>query len=150
MHQHDHRRLERVGMPEAVLCGTKTDAHVSQIADELVASGEPRLLTRLTDAQLAALSPETRTALDYDELSRTAFVNGTLPDRAGSVAIVAAGTSDAPVAAEVARTLTFSGVNYELVVDVGRAFASARGEAEDLGTVRLDLVVGRTDRVVVA
>lgn len=122
MHQHDHHRLERVGMPEAVLCGTKSVEQVRSIAIELAqSSDEPRLFTRLTDEQLAALPKSLRDRLDDDRLSRTAIINGTLPDRAGRVAVVAAGTSDASVAAEAARTLHFSGVQHDMIVDVGVA-----------------------------
>ncbi len=121
MHQHDHDRLARIGMPEAVLCGTKSEAQVASIADELLADGEPRLLTRLSDGQLAALSDPVLAALDDDRLSRTAFLHGTLTPRAGNVAVVAAGTSDASVAAEAVRSLEFSGVASTMIVDVGVA-----------------------------
>ena len=122
MHQHDHERLARVGMPEAVLCGTKSIEQVRSIAIELAESTtEPRLLTRLGDEQRAALPASVTDRLDDDRLSRTAILNGTLPSRPGSVAVVAAGTSDASVAAEAARTLHFSGVQHELIVDVGVA-----------------------------
>lgn len=122
MHQHDHDRLERIGMPEAVLCGTKSVDQVREIAIELAQStDEPRLFTRMTDEQLDGLPDALRQRLDDDRLSRTAMINGTLPTRPGRVAVVAAGTSDASVAAEAARTLQFSGVHRELIVDVGVA-----------------------------
>jgi NCAIR mutase (PurE)-related protein len=121
-HQHDHDRLQRIGMPEAVLCGTKTVEQVVSIVDELAAATtEPRLLTRLADEQLAALAPTVVERLDDDRVSRTAMLNGTLPARPGHVVIVAAGTSDASVALEAARTLAFSGVGHETIVDVGVA-----------------------------
>lgn len=121
-HRHDHDRLQRIGMPEAVLCDTKTVDQVVAIVDELAAATtEPRLLTHLTDEQLAALAPAVVQQLDDDRLSRTAMLNGRLPARPGHVAVVAAGTSDASVAAEAARTLTFSGVTCEMIVDVGVA-----------------------------
>lgn len=122
MHQHDHGRLDRIGMPEAVLCDTKTIEHVRAIAIDLAAAaGGPRLFTRLTHEQFEAIPNDVRARLDVDPLSRTAFLDGALPARQGRVAVVAAGTSDAPVAAEVARTLQFSGVSGELIVDVGVA-----------------------------
>jgi pyridinium-3,5-biscarboxylic acid mononucleotide synthase len=121
MHQRDHDRLDRIGMPEAVLCGTKSADQVVVIATELAATGDPCLLTRLRNDQLAALPSEVRLVLDDDRLSQTAFLNGSLPIRAGRVAVVAAGTSDASVATEAARTLRFSGVEAQLVVDVGVA-----------------------------
>lgn len=109
-------------MPEAVLCGTKTVQQVVSIAGELVATTtEPRLFTRLTDEQLAALPPDVVDRLDDDRLSRTAMLNGVLPQRPGRVVVVAAGTSDASVAVEAARTLTFSGIKCQTIVDVGVA-----------------------------
>jgi len=109
-------------MPEAVLCDVKSVEQFVAITSELAATtSEPRLFTRLTDAQLDALSPALSARLDDDRLSRTAFLNGTLPERPGRVAVVAAGTSDASVAAEVTRTLEFSGVVCESIVDVGVA-----------------------------
>lgn len=122
MHRHDDRRTERIGMPEAVLCGTKTVDQVVAIVDELVSTtDEPLLLTRLTDDQMTALSGRHDDVLDVDAVSRTAFLRGVRPAVDGSVAVVAAGTSDASVALEAHRTLTFSGVDAHLVVDVGVA-----------------------------
>lgn len=122
MHQHDHRRQERIGMPEAVLCGTKSVEHFVAIVTELADTvTEPRLLTRILPEQLAALDPALRSRLDVDELSATAFLNGVQPPRPGRVTVVAAGTSDASVAVEAVRTLEFSGVDAQLIVDVGVA-----------------------------
>jgi pyridinium-3,5-biscarboxylic acid mononucleotide synthase len=109
-------------MPEAVLCGTKsTEQVVSIVADLIAETSEPRLLTRLTDEQANELVVRHADSIDIDTLSRTAFLRGTLPRRSGRVTVVAAGTSDASVAAEAARTLEFSGIDAELIVDVGVA-----------------------------
>lgn len=121
MHQHDHGRTDRIGMPEAVLCGTKAPEHVVSIIEELASATEPKLLTRLSGDVLESVPSEVRERLDHDQLSRTAFVNGTLPARSGSIAVVAAGTSDAAVATEATRTLEFSGLQANLIVDVGVA-----------------------------
>jgi NCAIR mutase (PurE)-related protein len=121
-HQHDHDRLRRIGMPEAVLCGTKSVDQVVSIATDLAAKADgPHLLTRLTEDQIDAVSELAGLDLDIDLVSRTAFLGGVLPARAGRVAVVAAGTSDVPVAAEAERTLEFSGVATESIVDVGVA-----------------------------
>jgi NCAIR mutase (PurE)-related protein len=48
-------------------------------------------------------------------------MHGYLPPRDGSVAVVTAGTSDIPVAAEACRTLEFLGVKATCIVDVGVA-----------------------------
>lgn len=121
MHTHDDRRMERIGMPEAVLCSTKTDAQFAAVMTDLVQQPDPVLLTRLDATRFEALDTEVKDTLDYDPLSATAFLNGRLPDRDGTIAVVAAGTSDHVVAAEATRTLAFSGVAAELIVDVGVA-----------------------------
>ncbi len=121
MHQHDHDRLARIGMPEAVLCSSKTPAQLRAIVAELQGAGAPVLFTRLTPDQLDDLPDDLAGHLDYDEASRTATLHGTRPRRAGHVSVVAAGTSDHGVAAEAARTLDFSGVARDVIVDVGVA-----------------------------
>ena len=109
-------------MPEAVLCGTKsTEQVVAIVADLVAASSEPRLLTRVTDDQIATLCTMYGDLLDIDPVSRTVFLHGTLPARHGSVTVVAAGTSDESVAREALRTLEFSGVSATLIGDVGVA-----------------------------
>ncbi len=120
-HVHDVRRPARLGMPEAVLCSPKTDAQLVGIVDDLAAFGAPALLTRLPSERLERLPESTVSRLDHDAVSATATVNGTLPRRAGDVAVVAAGTSDQGVAAEAAATLSFSGITPRVIGDVGVA-----------------------------
>jgi NCAIR mutase (PurE)-related protein len=120
MLNYDSERLVRIGMPEAVLCDSKTELQVDEIIRHL-AGGDAVLLTRLSAERHTRLSNEARTALDFDPVSCTAFLNGRLPDRPGVVAIVAAGTSDLPVCAEAERTLAFSGISTETHIDVGVA-----------------------------
>jgi len=121
MHQHDDQRLERIGMPEAVLCSAKTDSQLALILNDLQQRTEPLLLTRLSPDRHASLPSELTVDMAYDEPSQTATLRGTLPDRSGTVAVVAAGTSDNAAAAEAAQTLEFSGVSAQRIVDVGVA-----------------------------
>ncbi len=124
MHVPDHDRTSRIGMPEAVLCSPKSDGQLAAILVDHVERGAPTLFTRLAvdrlDAVLAGASVDA-SAIDHDAISSTAIVGGTLTARPGRVAIVAAGTSDQAVAAEAARTLTFSGIDATQYVDVGVA-----------------------------
>jgi hypothetical protein len=80
------------------------------------------LFTRLSAEQYAALPAETAARLAYDPLSRTAVL-GAAPAPAGPtrVAIVAAGTSDLPVVAEIERTLAFYGHSARSFLDCGVA-----------------------------
>ncbi len=117
----DRDRERRIGLPEAVLCSHKTDQQIAHAIGDALARGERRLLTRLSEAQVAALSPGLVASLDYDPLSRTGMVGG-LPELAPArTAIVTAGTSDLPVAAEAQRTLAFAGHAAERHADLGVA-----------------------------
>ncbi len=118
----DTERRARIGLDEAILCETKTLAQLSHILDEAAAADRSLFLTRLSDQQVQALSEETAAALDYHALSRTAILGAVPPPEGPArIAIVAAGSSDAAVAHEAARTLTYAGVPSELVCDVGVA-----------------------------
>jgi len=122
MHVHDHDRLDRIGLPEAVLCSSKTATQIDDIVAGLASgSAGPVMFTRLSEEQLDTLAPATRRHLQHDRVSRTAYMNGVLPDRQGRVAVVAAGTSDQSVACEAQRTLGFCGITSETIVDVGVA-----------------------------
>lgn len=112
--------MSRIGISEGVVCGHKTPAQIEAILDGFRARALPCLLTRLEPDKLAGLSPTQRERLDYDPLSRTAFVPGPQPYRSETrVAIVSGGTSDAPVCLEAARTLEFHGVGADLFQDLG-------------------------------
>jgi pyridinium-3,5-biscarboxylic acid mononucleotide synthase len=118
----DFERRARIGLDEAVLCAGKS---VKQIA-AIVATLETRLpgvlLTRLEPAAFADLPQQLRAALDYDPISRTAiFGRSREMGAAPPVAIVMAGTSDAPAAYEAARTLAFNGQPHRIFADVGVA-----------------------------
>jgi len=119
---YDYPRRQRLGMPEAVLCAGKDIASLNGILSEL--SGQPEhpvLFTRLEPEQFARLDPALSRELDFDELSRTAILHGPLPVRAGTAAVLTAGTSDLPVAKEAARTLHFMGATQSLYPDIGVA-----------------------------
>ena len=115
----DWGRAARAGMPEAVYCASKTPDQIARIVAEATSRGAPLLLTRLTPEALSRTGCE---GLDYDPLSGTAWLNGpTGPGTDCGVAIVTAGTSDAPAAREAERTLAFMGIHAPLIQDVGVA-----------------------------
>jgi NCAIR mutase (PurE)-related protein len=119
---YDYQRRERLGMPEAIFCSGKDTGSLNQILEELLRHPDhPVLFTRLDQARHDLLDPDLRGRLDYDPLSATGILNGMLAPRAGSVAVVTAGTSDLSVAREAARTLEFTGIAHTLIGDVGVA-----------------------------
>lgn len=116
----DLARAQRIGFGEAVFCADKSVAQIDAVLD--AAGGAEMLITRLAPAKFAALKAAHRDVIDYDDVSETGFFQARPgPGVADSVAIVAAGTSDARVAREAARTLEFNGVRPSLIVDVGVA-----------------------------
>ena len=118
----DLLRAERIGLDEALFCAGKTDGQVARIVETMAAAGKSMLLTRLDPPRHAALDEKTRSLLDYDPLSRTAFLGARrrLRDKP-RVAVVCAGTSDLPVSREAARTLEHYGEKVSEINDVGVA-----------------------------
>ena len=118
----DLLRAERVGLDEALFCAGKTDGQVERIVQTLAAEGRSMLLTRLDSLRHAGLAGTVRALLDYDPVSRTAFLGPRRPAReTARVAVVCAGTSDLPVSREAARTLEYYGEKVSEFNDVGVA-----------------------------
>ncbi len=118
----DYARTARIGLGEAVFCEGKTVEQIAAILAGARERGVGLLLTRLDDNQLARLPAPLASAIDYCPLSRTGFFGPLRPDAVGNlVAIVSAGTSDAPVAREAARALRHGGVDATIIGDVGVA-----------------------------
>lgn len=118
-HRLDWDRAQRTGISEAVLCDSKSVDQIAAILRTAEDLDRRLLLTRLEPNRAAVLARE---ALDYDPISQTAILGDPAekPLRNG-VGIVAAGTSDLPIAAEAQRTLAFHGVGAPITADVGVA-----------------------------
>jgi pyridinium-3,5-biscarboxylic acid mononucleotide synthase len=118
----DFARDARTGLEEAVLCASKSIAHLSVILEQVQDKSRHMLLTRLLPEQFAGLSQSHRAAIDYDPLSRTGYFGGTHALSTDTrIAVVAAGTSDIAVSREAARTLRFYGEPAAEISDVGVA-----------------------------
>jgi NCAIR mutase (PurE)-related protein len=117
----DTDRLERTGDAEVVYGAGKTPAQVIELLRTLHATHPSHavLATRLTPEAQEAVAAALPTAV-VDPVGRTAVL-GEPPVRRGTVAVVAAGTSDAPVAAEAATTARVFGAEVDVVNDVGVA-----------------------------
>lgn len=118
----DFDRAERLGFSEAVYAESKSVPQLARILEQAAGAGQPILLTRLTPHQYEGLPPGLKRQLDYDPVSRTAFFGliKSLPARP-RIAVLSAGTSDAPVVLEIMRTLAFYGQATTLASDVGVA-----------------------------
>lgn len=117
----DTDRLARTGDTEVVYGEGKTVAQTLAIVAQLRQAHPdgPVLVTRTPPATVDALAEAHGDAV-IDAAARTVTV-GLLPAASGDVVVVAAGTSDLPVAREVLATLAAFGAGSELVADVGVA-----------------------------
>jgi len=129
----DYERAARTGVPEVVFCQGKTPQQVVEIMARLVQREGRALATRATPEIALAVSSAFPEAV-YHTMARVIVLEHR-PPLPGSdavplavqdapetyVAVVTAGTSDAPVAEEAAVTLEFLGARVERVNDVGVA-----------------------------
>ncbi|WP_051215608.1 nickel pincer cofactor biosynthesis protein LarB [Granulicoccus phenolivorans] len=117
----DLSRLARTGDPEVVYGAGKTPAQIEQLLVRLQDAHPDRaiLATRLSPQALEHLAGLLPDAV-LDEVGRTAVL-GPLPAPVGTVAVIAAGTSDLPVAEEAATTLRVYGAGVRRITDVGVA-----------------------------
>jgi pyridinium-3,5-biscarboxylic acid mononucleotide synthase len=117
----DTHRAERTGDPEVVYGGGKTPEQTVGLLRALRQAHPERavLATRLSEASLAAVA-EAFGPAGVDLVARAAAL-GPMPPPRGLVCVVAAGTSDAPVAAEAALTVRAFGAGVRRVDDVGVA-----------------------------
>ena len=120
----DHDRVQRRGYPEAVYCEGKSVQQIRTIARSLRERDAPpaaTLFTRAGPDQAAAVRTELTDAFHDPEACLLAWPPTPPQPTGGLVVVVAAGTSDLPVAREAELTARYLGRRTELVVDVGIA-----------------------------
>src|SRR5688500_16168714 len=100
----DHHRTIRNGFPEVVLGLGKTPAQIAAIAGEIVGRGSTLLVTRANDAAYEAVRRVAPAAAYYADAAIIALRQKDVTPGKGTILIVAAGTSDLPVAEEAAHT----------------------------------------------
>ena len=115
----DTDRAARTGDPEVVYGAGKTPQQVVEILGALHTAHPDRavLATRLTASALDAVVEAHPDAV-ADTLAGAVTI-GPLPEPRGTVLVISAGTSDAPVAAEAVLTTRVYGADARLVGDVG-------------------------------
>lgn len=117
----DTDRLQRTGLPEMIYAAGKTVEQVKRIAERLFQNQIDILATRATPEMYMAVK-EVVPAARYNELARTiSYKHQEIQNTKGYIAVVAAGTSDMPVAEEAAETARFLGNEVRTIYDVGVA-----------------------------
>ncbi len=118
----DHHRELRQGQPEIIYGEGKSAEQISSIMVAMADNGTDLLVTRLCQ-QKADMLLERFTEANYHVDARCLTLVKTPPEDTGrgTILVVAAGTSDLPVASEALVTARFLGNRAELVCDVGVA-----------------------------
>jgi NCAIR mutase (PurE)-related protein len=117
----DTDRLRRTGLPEMIYAAGKTTEQVKKIAERLFKNGIDVLATRATPEMFAAVK-EVIPEASFNAIARTiSYKLQHNTNTKGYIAVVAAGTSDMPVAEEAAETARFLGNEVKTVYDVGVA-----------------------------
>lgn len=117
----DTDRLKRTGMPEVIYASGKTVEQVALIAERMYQNNIDILATRATLEMFEAVQKVVPEA-EYNALARTIVYKfkEAISDK-GYIVVVAAGTSDMPVAEEAAITARFLNNEVKTIYDVGVA-----------------------------
>lgn len=142
----DLDRGARRGYPEAVYCEGKTAEQVAAIAAGVGTHEVRTLFTRATPEHAKAVLTHLEDAA-YDPTARLLAWPPTPPEpQGGVVLVVAAGTSDLPVAREALLVAEHLGRPTEMLVDVGVAgLHRVLGRLEQLRSARAIIVVAGMD-----
>lgn len=117
----DHHRAIRQGFPEVVFAQGKTVEQLTKIAKKIHEKGSRLLITRASAEQYEAVRKEIPEA-QYNELARTIYCGKPKKlEGKGLVLIVAAGTSDMPIAEEARITAEMMANEVACIYDVGVA-----------------------------
>lgn len=116
----DHHRILRQGFPEVIYGEGKTTEQIIGIAKGILKKGNKALITKANERVYRAIRKIEKDAT-YHKDSRVIVINKRKDKKIGKVLVITAGTSDIPVAEEVAVTADFLGSSVETIYDVGVA-----------------------------
>jgi pyridinium-3,5-biscarboxylic acid mononucleotide synthase len=117
----DTDRRRRTGFPEVIFGLGKTPEEVTRIAAVILRRDPVLLATRVSRAQADAVQAEFPAAVFHERARCLTIEREPLPKCSRAVGVVAAGTSDLPVAEEAAVTLEIFGNRVERIYDAGVA-----------------------------
>ncbi|SFR30343.1 MULTISPECIES: nickel pincer cofactor biosynthesis protein LarB [Halorubrum] len=134
----DAARERRRGIPEAILAEGKTPAEVAALAATALDTTGRALVTRADEstAEAVASAVDVDATVDRDDRVGTVVAHAAgfePPSLDAAVAVVAAGTADAPVAGEAAV--------------VAREVGATVDRVDDVGVANLDRILDQVDRI---
>ena len=137
----DHHRSIRQGFPEVVFGLGKTPTQIAAVAERIAANGHTLLITRVSPAAFDAVLSVVPGAVFHED-ARIISCGPAAPSGRGNVMIVAAGTSDLPVAEEAVVTAEVMGNVVDRLYDVGVAgLHRVLAESKRLSNARVIIVV---------
>ncbi len=119
--QVDQHRALRQGFPEVIFGAGKTPVQVVKIATEILKENGRVLITRIEATHAKALKKKFKKAVYHEDARCVVIEKKKTKPRAGTIAILSAGTSDLPVAEEAAVTVEAMGNRVRRIHDVGVA-----------------------------
>jgi len=119
--QVDMHRPLRKNFPEVIYGEGKTPEQVARIAFKICEREQRLLVTRIQPEHARAIRRRLKRAVHHEIARCLTFERAPLPKRPGTIAVLAAGTSDLPVAEEAAITADIMGNRVERIYDVGVA-----------------------------
>ena len=117
----DSDRLERTGIPEVIYSSGKTKEQVRQIVERMHNTGIDILATRASEDIFQSVMEIVPEAVFNPVAKTIVFHHNSKEITKDYIAVVAAGTSDLPVAEEAVETARFLGNRVECIYDVGVA-----------------------------
>lgn len=138
----DLDRRRRRGVPETIYAAGKTPRQVGELFARL-AESEPNVLATRVAPEAAEVIQELTPEAEFDSLARVAWLHRDPEVRGrGEILVVAAGTSDLPVAREAEICARVMGNETRLLADVGVAgLHRLLGKLEALRTAQVLIVV---------
>ena len=138
----DHHRALRQGFPEVVLGLGKSPAQIAAIAREIVSRGSTLLVTRADEQAFEAVRAAVPGAVFDAQARIISLRRGDVAPGKGTILVIAAGTSDVPVAEEAVLTAELMGNAVERLYDVGVAgLHRLLGEQARLDSARVIIVI---------
>ena len=117
----DHHRSLRQGFPEVIFGQEKEPEEIVGITQRLLEQENPILVTRLKSDAMKRMEEVFPEGNAYHRANAFTIGESHLPEPAGEVLVVCAGTSDLPVAEEATLTARMTGSKVDQVADVGVA-----------------------------
>ena len=119
----DHHRALRLGFPEVIYGQGKTADQIVSIFERLKDRHDTVLITRVDARKAQYVADRSTGSIDYNPIARTIlYSRKEIPLRGrGSILVMAAGTSDLPVAEEARVTALALGNKTDSLYDVGIA-----------------------------